>query len=58
MSKVFKMPKITSNCAAEFMGTNSKVGKTYPSVCKEGLCYPGYLIDQVMQCVKCNKIKA
>ena len=52
------VPKVMANAAAEISGTNSRVGKTYPRVCKTSLCYPEYVCDQVEQCVKCKKLRA
>lgn len=58
MSNVFKMPKSVSNAAAEFIGTNSRVGKTYPSKCKTTICNPIYIVDTVIGCQNCSKIKS
>lgn len=57
MSKLIKMPKQTANAAAAFSGTNSKVGKQYPSKCKTGICYTEYVCDKVVKCAKCEKLE-
>ncbi len=57
-NKVLKFPKSASNVAAEFAGTNSRVGKTYPK-CKPGeLCNEVYVCDSITKCDKCKKLKS
>jgi hypothetical protein len=57
-SSVFKFPKTASNAAANYKGTNSRVGKTYPK-CKPGvLCSEEYVCDTITKCGNCKKIKA
>ncbi|MFT5760905.1 MAG: hypothetical protein ACI8WA_000006 [Polaribacter sp.] len=56
--KVIRMPKSAANNAAEFVVTNSKVGKTYASKCKSNICSPQYIIDTISECSICKKIKS
>lgn len=55
--KVIRFPKSYNNLKASSMGTNSKVGKTYPK-CGEKLCNPSYLFDTVSQCLTCERIQS
>jgi hypothetical protein len=56
--KVIRMPKSVTNNAAAFVGTNSKVGKTYASKCKSNLCSPQYIVDTISECSICKKLKS
>lgn len=48
----------TINAAAELQGTNSKVGKQYSKCIPGELCNEIYLVDRIVKCANCKKIKA